>query len=80
MSPAKRQHLHTLVARQRERAEIREALQVSAARSSIDRMLGEELIAAGQEVVAAWDDRSNSQTRIRNAVERMRDLVGARRS
>lgn len=77
MTPAEHDHL---VSRQRERAEIREALQMSAARSSIDRMLGEELIAAGREVVAAWDDRSNSQTRIRAAVERLRELVGAPRS
>lgn len=62
-----------------ERAEIREAVAISAARASIDRMLGEELIAAGRELVAAWDDRSNSQTRIRAAVERLRDLVGAPR-
>ena len=76
MTAVERQHLRTLVSRQRERAEIREALAMSHARSSIDRMLGEELIAAGREVVTAWHERRNSEHRVAAAIARLEELVG----
>jgi hypothetical protein len=76
MTQDERQHLRTLVSRQRERAEIREALQVSAARSSIDLALGNELIAAGREVVRAWRERRNSEDHMAAAVDKLEQLVG----
>jgi hypothetical protein len=88
MTAAERDHLRTIVSRQRERAEIREALALSNARASIDRMLGEELIAAGREVVSAWRERRNliktfgpslikSLDRLNSAIAKLEKLVGS---
>ena len=76
MNEADREHLRTVVGRQRERAEIREALAMSTARASIDRMLGDELIAASREVVAAWHERSNGIRRLQEAIDGLEQLVG----
>lgn len=76
MTGDERQHLRTLVSRQRERAEIREALAARAATESISKRLGDELIAVGREIVAAWHERQNSQLRLTAAIERLEELVG----
>ena len=76
MTSGEREHLRTLVSRQRERAEIREALAFSTAKSSIDRMLGEELIAATREVIAAYRARLRTNNRMSAAIARLEELVG----
>lgn len=58
-----------------ERAEIREALTLSAARASIDRLLGEELIAAARQVVRLRNTRQ-SAVLLNRAIDRLQDLVG----
>ena len=77
MTQDERQHLRMIVSRQRERAEIREAIALSNARASIDRMLGEELIAAGREVASAWRERRNSLDRLNSAIAKLEKLVGS---
>jgi len=75
------------IARRRahERAEIREALTLSHARESIDRLLGEELIAAARAVVALYpmvvvrprgpDDRALRG--LNDAIRQLENLVGS---
>jgi len=68
--------------RAHERAEIREALTLSEARASIDRLLGEELIAAAREAVAAWrafgrlPATADDYPRVQRAIKRLEELVG----
>lgn len=76
MTSAGRQKLHKAINRSRERAEIREAITASAVQTSIDRMLGDELIAASREVVAAWHERRNSEERMAEAIAKLEELVG----
>jgi uncharacterized protein (DUF2336 family) len=71
-----RNHLTLAVRRQRERDEVRTALAQSHATESIGRRLGDDLIDASREVVAAWHARSNSEKRITKAIERLEELVG----
>jgi hypothetical protein len=59
-------------ARQIERGLIREAI----ATRTIERRLGDELIAAGRDVVAAWHERRNSEDRLAKAVAHLEKLVG----
>ena len=67
----------TVIQRRRahERAEIREALTMSAARASIDRLLGEEVIAAAREVVRLRNTRQ-SAVLLNRAIDRLEELVG----
>lgn len=51
---------------------MREAIAVR----SIERRLGDELITAGRDVVAAWHERRNSEHRLAKAVEALEALVG----
>jgi hypothetical protein len=61
---------------QQERDELRTALAQSHATESIGRKLGDDLIDAGREVVAAWHERRNSEGRVDRAIRRLEDLVG----
>ena len=69
--------------RAHERAEIREALAMSRARESIDRLLGEELIAAAREAVVIWDrvltseDSRAHYVAMTVAIDRLEELVGS---
>ena len=59
-----------------ETAEIREAIAGAAVTGTISRKLGDELIDASREVVAAWHERNNSITRMSRAVAKLERLVG----
>jgi len=72
MTSAEKQQRRRLM----ETAEIREAIAASAVKGTISRRLGDELIDASREVVAAWYERSNSVTRMRRAVANLERLVG----
>jgi ribosomal protein S7 len=71
-----RQRITTAIRRQRERDEVRTAIAQSHATESIGRKLGDDLIDASREVVAAWHERSNSEHRMAKAVKQLEDLVG----
>ena len=79
MTSAERQEMHKAIARsrERERNEIREAMTASATTESIGRRLGDELIAAGREAVAAWRERRNSEDRMAAAIAKLEELVGS---
>ena len=63
--------------RAHERAEIREAITMSYARESIDRLLGEELIAAAREAVKWWSTPGDEAARrFDDAIDRLKELVG----
>lgn len=76
MTSAERQELHKAIARARERDEIREAIAAGTVQASIDRLLGDELIAATREAVAAWRERRNSEDRMARAIAKLEELVG----
>ena len=92
MTPAERAQLQKAISRAAERREIREAIAASAVHGSIDRLLGEELIAAGSEVTAAWHEfrdiaawllegnqrLRNSEARMVAAVAKFEELVPRR--
>jgi hypothetical protein len=59
-----------------ERDMIRSALAQATVHGSISRKLGDELIDAGREVVAAWHARQNSQERLFRAINKLERLVG----
>ena len=71
-----RDHLMTAVRRQLERDEVRTAIAQSHATESIGRKLGDDLIDASREVVAAWHERSNSEHRMAKALKQLEELVG----
>jgi uncharacterized protein (DUF2336 family) len=71
-----RNHLTMAVRRQRERDEVRTALAQSHATETIGRKLGDELITASREAIAAWHERNNSEARMGKAIERLEELVG----
>jgi uncharacterized protein (DUF2336 family) len=76
MTGDERDHLMTTIRRQRERDEVRTALAQSHATESIGRKLGDELITASREAIAAWHERRNSEYRIAKAIARLEELVG----
>lgn len=90
MSADERDRLATAVRRQREKAEIREALTASAASETIGRRLGDELISASRETIAAWRARDNPEAipkpsrrwvevdlpRVERTIRRLEELVG----
>jgi ribosomal protein S7 len=76
MNDEDRQRITTAIRRQRERDEVRTAIAQSHATESIGRKLGDDLIDASREVVAAWHERSNSEHRMAKAVKQLEDLVG----
>lgn len=59
-----------------ERDELRTAITQARAMESIGRKLGDDLIAACRELVAAWHARSNNERRMRRAVHDIEQLVG----
>jgi ribosomal protein S7 len=59
-----------------ERDEMRMALARASATESISRKLGDELIDAARETVAAWHERRNTEDRMTRAIERLTELVG----
>jgi ribosomal protein S7 len=73
MTPAEHEALRR---RAEERGEIRAAIAKSATTESIGRKLGDDLIDASREVVAAWHERSNSEHRMAKAVKQLEELVG----
>jgi len=62
--------------REIETAEIREAIAGSAITGTISRKLGDELIDASREAVAAWYERKNSIDRMGRAIANLERLVG----
>jgi ribosomal protein S7 len=76
MTSTERQQLHNAMSRARERGEIREALASSAATETIGRRLGDELITASREAIAAWHERRNSEHRMAQAISKLEELVG----
>jgi len=62
--------------REIETAEIREAIAGSAITGTISRKLGDELIDASREAVAAWYERKNSIDRMSRAIANLERLVG----
>ena len=82
---AERQALRRAVSPATERDEIREAMTASAATESIGRSLGDELITASREAVAAWHQRRNmvhsvwlgtGEARMVAAIANLERLVG----
>ena len=71
-----RDHLMTAVRRQRERDDVRMAIAQLKLTESIGRKLGDELITASREAIAAWHERRNSEDRMQHAIERLEELVG----
>jgi hypothetical protein len=85
-----RERLTTIVARQRERAEIREAIAAGAVVETIGRKLGDELISASRETISAWRIRDDPKQihpgsrrwvevdlpRIEQAIRKLEELVG----
>lgn len=61
-----------------EHAMLAEVARVWAATESIDRKLGEELIAAGRQVVAAWREPPSvrAHKRLQKAIGKLERLVG----
>ena len=76
MTGTEREHMTTALRRQRERDEVRSALAQLHATESIGRKLGDELITASREAIAAWHERRNSEDRMQHAIERLEELVG----
>lgn len=72
---------HQALRRRVEREEMREAIATSHARASIDKLLGEELIAAARSTVREWEKlevnpRNNRFRGIAYAIRKLEDLVG----
>lgn len=59
-----------------ERAEIRTAIAKAAVGATVSLELGNELIAASREVVAAYYERENTYRRFTLAIARLEELVG----
>jgi hypothetical protein len=59
-----------------ERALLRRAVTHAQANEGRGRKLTEEIIAAGREVVAAWNELRNSEDRMAAAVHKLEELVG----
>jgi ribosomal protein S7 len=76
MTDAERDHMRTAVSRGMERGLIREAMTASAATETIGRRLGDELITASREAIAAWHERRNSENRMAQAIAELERLVG----
>lgn len=76
MTHGERDRLRTAVSRGMERGLIREAMTASAATETIGRRLGDELIAASREAIAAWHERRNSEDRMAQAISKLEELVG----
>jgi ribosomal protein S7 len=72
MNDDPRQHAR----RAMERDEVRAAITRSGATESIGRKLGDELITASREAIAAWHERRNSEHRMAKAIARLEELVG----
>jgi hypothetical protein len=76
MTDAERDRVRTAVSRGMEHGLIREAMTASAATETIGRKLGDELIAATREAIAAWHERRNSEHRMWRAMAALERLVG----
>jgi ribosomal protein S7 len=59
-----------------ERDMVRTAIAQATVHGSISRRLGDELIDAGREVIAAWHARRNSENRMAQAIAKLEQLVG----
>ena len=62
--------------REIERGLVREAITAATVHGSIERLLGDELIAAARETVRAWHARPLRQSELTEAIRRLEDLVG----